>query len=95
MEDYHIARDHNLPLDRFAIDKQENFTELAGEFLVGKPVKEFRENFIQQLLDIGNLERVEPYETKIPYCERTATRIQPLLSTQWFCNVDEASQKVL
>lgn len=82
-------------MDRFAIDKQNNFTELAGQFLSGKSVAEFWENFIQQLTEIGNLEKTEAYETKIPYCERTATRIQPLLSTQRFCNVEEASDRLL
>lgn len=32
---------------------------------------------------------------KVPYCERTATRIQPLLSKQWFVDVQEAATKTL
>ncbi|MEY3197981.1 MAG: hypothetical protein RL023_877 [Candidatus Parcubacteria bacterium] len=39
-------------MDRFAIDKNNRFTELAGEFLSGKLVSEFRDNFIQQLTEI-------------------------------------------
>lgn len=32
---------------------------------------------------------------KVPYCQRSGTRIQPLLSRQWFVDVAEAAGKTL
>lgn len=94
IDDYHIARDHNLPMNLYAVDKQNKFTELAWEFLAWKSVNEFRDNFIQELSEIWNIDHVESYVTKVPYCERTGTKIEPILSTQWFYNVEESSNKV-
>ena len=70
-EDFLIARKHNLPLEKYAFDKTNQYTDHAGEDLVGKDVYEFMDNLVQLLDEIGNLEKVEPYETSLPYCERT------------------------
>lgn len=94
-EDFIIAQRHDLPLDRFAIDKANVFTELAWPGLEGKPAYEFLDNLIYHLKEIGNLEKVEDYRTKIPVCERTGVRVQPTLSKQWFMNVDPAAKRLL
>jgi valyl-tRNA synthetase len=93
-EDFLIARKHNLPVEKYAIDKENNYTEHAGEELAGKQAYDFMDNLIQLLDEIGNLEKVVDYETTIPYCERTGCRVQPLLSQQWFFDVQEAAQQV-
>lgn len=91
-DDYQVGVRHDLPLDVFAIDKDGNFTEIAGEF-AGRPVEEVFENFITMLNEIGNLEKIEDYTHSVPECERCNTRIQPMVSTQWFVNVNEAAKK--
>ncbi len=93
--DYHIAWRHDLPMDNFAFDKQENFTELAGEDLAGHPIKEFEENLIHHLAEIWNLDKIEDHTHSVPYCERTGCRVQPFLSTQWFMNIDPAAKKII
>jgi len=69
--DFDIAKKHQLPLDVFAFNRDEIFTEQAGHLFVNKRVGEFRENVIQYLKDIGNLEKVEAYTHRVPYCSRT------------------------
>jgi len=93
-EDFLIARKHNLPVEKYAIDKENNYTEHAGENLMGKQAYDFMDNLIQLLGEIGNLDKVVDYETTIPYCERTGCRVQPLLSQQRFFDVHEAATKV-
>jgi len=93
-EDFLIARNHNLPLEKYALDKENNYTEHAGEEFAGKNAYDFMDNVIQLLDEIGNLEKVVEYETTIPYCERTGCRVQPLLSQQWFFDVHEAAGQV-
>lgn len=93
--DFIVAKRHNLPLEVFAFDKDEIFTEQAGELFVGKSIHEFRDNVVQYLADIGNLEKVEKYTHRVPLCERTGCRIQPMLSKQWFMNVKPAAEKIM
>lgn len=93
-EDFLIARDHKLPLQSFAFDKTNHYTELAGDAFAWKHIYEFMDNLIQELREIGNLEHIEPYTTTLPYCERTWCRVQPLLSPQWFFDVQDAAGKV-
>ena len=80
-------------MDRFAFDKNNIFTDLAGESLAGKSLYDQYENLIQLLDEIGNLIEVKEHVSSIPYCGRTGERIQPLLSTQWFMDVVEAAEK--
>ncbi len=91
-DDYQIGLRHELPLDVFAIDKDGKFTEMAGEFS-GKPVEEVFENFLTMLEEIWNLEKIEKHTHSVPECDRCGTRIQPMVSTQWFVNVSEAAKK--
>ncbi len=58
-------------------------------------VYEHFDNLIQLLEEIGNLASQEDHTSSVPFCERTGERIQPLLSQQWFMNVNEAAQKVM
>jgi valyl-tRNA synthetase len=93
--DFEIAKRHNLPLNVFAFDRDEVFTEVAGELFSGKPVADFLSNVIQYIGDIGNLDHVEEYTSSVPYCERTGCRIQPMASEQRFMNSTAAAEKLL
>jgi len=93
--DYHIAWRHDLPMDNFAFDKQDIFTDLAGEMLAGQSIVDFEQNLIQHLVEIDNLEKVEDYTHSVPFCERTGCRVQPFLSTQWFMDVAPAASDIL
>jgi len=90
--DFEVAMRHNLPVDVFAIDKDNKFTSVAGEF-AGKPVDKVLENIITMLQEIGNLEKIEDYEHSVPYCSRCGTRVQPMVSKQWFVNVSQAAKQ--
>lgn len=50
-----LAQKHQLPINVFAIDIHWNFTKHAGEF-AGKSVKDFFDNIVKYIDDIGNLE---------------------------------------
>ncbi|AHB40961.1 hypothetical protein P148_SR1C00001G0151 [candidate division SR1 bacterium RAAC1_SR1_1] len=65
-----IAKDHNLPIDTYAIDKDGYFTENAGLF-AKKSVEEFFSNIIQSLSDIGNLTNTESFTGTIPVCQQS------------------------
>src|SRR5581483_4426042 len=43
----------------------------------------------------GQLERREPYRHSIAVCERCKSRIEPLISLQWWCAMDELKRPAL
>lgn len=93
--DFDIARKHELPMDRYAIDKQTRFTELAGEHFAGLDAYEYFDNLIQMLREIGNLEKAQEHTHNVPFCTRTGCRIQPLLSKQWFMQVKQPAERLM
>jgi valyl-tRNA synthetase len=86
--DYEMGIRHNLEqvnvIDRFA-----RMTEEAGADFVGLDRYQARELVIEKLEASGLLEKVVDYEFSISKCERCKTVIEPLISTQWFCRMDQ------
>lgn len=85
-----IAKDHNLPLDLYAIDKQGNFSDLAWIF-AKKNAKDFFENIVQYLDDISNLDEVYQADIEIPYCKKTWHKLEKIAMDQWFLKVSQTS----
>lgn len=88
-----IAKDHDLPLDHFAIDQEWCFTKFAGDF-VGKKVDEFMQNILQNLDDIDNMVSVEDCTLEIPICKKTGEKLQVMCLVQWFLNIAQAKEKL-
>ncbi len=86
--DYEMGIRHNLAqvnvIDRFA-----RMTEEAGTDFVGLDRYKARDLVIEKLEASGLLEKVVDYEFSISKCERCKTVIEPLISTQWFCRMDQ------
>ncbi len=91
-DDFEIAQRHNLPMNKYAIDKQGKFTSEAGPDFAWRDVYQDFDRVIRYLEEIDNLEKVEEHVHKVPYCDRCWTRIQPMVSLQWFVDVSEAAQ---
>lgn len=86
--DYEIGVRHNLP-HVVVIDKNAKMTEEAGADFTGLDRYKARELVVQKFEELGLLEKIEDYEMNISSCERCKTVIEPLVMTQWFCNMDE------
>jgi len=86
--DYEMGIRHNLDqvnvIDRFA-----RMTEEAGTDFAGLDRYKARELVLEKLEAAGLLEKVADYEFSISKCERCKTVIEPLISTQWFCRMDQ------
>jgi valyl-tRNA synthetase len=85
--DFEIGRRHGLP-ELSAIGYDGRMTDLAGEF-GGMPVDEARGKVRDALFALGLLHKEEPYEHEVGHCDRTGDRIEPLISLQWFMQMDE------
>jgi valyl-tRNA synthetase len=91
--DFEIGRDHDLPvLTVLAPDGRLNAE--AGE-LAGLRQEAADERVLAWLRVHGRLERRESYRHAVSTCERCHTRIEPLVSLQWWCAMEEPRQPAL
>ena len=57
--------------------------ENAGEF-AGLTQEEANERIVERLREQGLLEKQEPYRHAVGHCDRCGTRIEPLITLQWW-----------
>ncbi|MGA9996308.1 MAG: valine--tRNA ligase [Pyrinomonadaceae bacterium] len=86
--DYEMGLRHNLP-QVVVIDQHARMTEEAGAEFSGLDRYKAREKVIEKFEELGLLEKIVDYEFSISKCDRCRTVIEPLISTQWFCKMDE------
>jgi valyl-tRNA synthetase len=92
--DFEAGRRHKLRLDYAVVDKNGRMNANAGIF-AGQDVATARENIVELLKSKGNLEKIEPHMQRVGYCERSKTRIETVVSTQWFARASEMAKKVI
>jgi valyl-tRNA synthetase len=86
--DFDIGRAHGLE-EVSAIGEDGRMTEAAGEKFAGLSADEAREAVVEALRREGRIRAEEPYTHSVPYSHRSGERIEPLISLQWFCRMDE------
>lgn len=93
INDYEIGYKHNLEtIDIFNAD---GTMSEAARFFVGKDRFEVRQDIVPELEKSGNLVKIEDYDNKVGYSERTNVVIEPKLSMQWFLKMKELSKPAL
>jgi valyl-tRNA synthetase len=92
--DFELGRRHELPAIQ-VIDRHARMTEAAGAAFAGLDVELARARLVERLSDEGFLVREERYVHNVGFCQRSGTRVQPLISTQWFCDVSEMARGAL
>ncbi|HET7483920.1 MAG TPA: valine--tRNA ligase [Solirubrobacterales bacterium] len=86
--DFEIGRKHGLE-EIGVIGPDGRLTEEAGERFVGLTAAEAQEAVVAALRAEGVLSAEEPYVHSVPFSHRSGERIEPLISLQWFCRMDE------
>jgi valyl-tRNA synthetase len=86
--DYEMGLRHQLEQVQ-VIDQFARMTEAAGADFAGLDRYRARELVLEKLETLGLLEKVADYEFAISKCERCKTVLEPLISTQWFCRMDQ------
>jgi valyl-tRNA synthetase len=92
--DFQVAQRHNLPLDRVVIWKNWKMTKVAWIF-EWQDYKTARENIVELLKSKGNLLKIENYTSKVWYWERSHSKIETIISKQWFVKIDPIAKKVI
>ncbi|PYS33393.1 MAG: valine--tRNA ligase [Acidobacteria bacterium] len=86
--DYEMGLRHNLE-QVAVIDQFARMTEAAGAEFSGLDRYRARDLVVEKFESLGLLEKVAKYEFSISKCERCKTVLEPLISTQWFCRMDQ------
>jgi valyl-tRNA synthetase len=89
--DFEIGRDHGLP-EPMCIGF-DGLVTAAG--LEGLDQNEAGRRIVDWCRERGLLEKQEPYRHPVALCERCETRIEPLISLQWWCSMEQLKQPAL
>ena len=91
--DFEIGRAHGLP-EPMVVGLDGRMNEEVSEF-AGLTQEEAGHRVLAWAEERGLLEKREPYPHTIAVCERCASRIEPLISLQWWCRMDELKTAAL
>ncbi len=93
VNDYMLGEKYNLQtIDIFNAD---GTISEAGGLYIGKDRFEVREQIEKDLAAAGLMEKVEAYDNKVGYSERTNVVIEPKLSMQWFLKMTDLAKPAL
>ncbi len=92
--DFEIGRAHGLE-EIGVIGEDGRMTAEAGERFEGKTAAEAQEAVVAALRDQGSLRGEEPYNHAVPFSHRSGERIEPRISLQWFCRMDELARPAI
>ncbi|MCQ2330961.1 MAG: valine--tRNA ligase [Paludibacteraceae bacterium] len=95
VNDYALGQKYDLKtIDIFTADAHLNLEELKGEDLQYKGLDfdkfhgmdrfDCRRQIVVDLQELGLVDKIEDYDNKVGYSERTNVPIEPRLSLQWF-----------
>ncbi|HEX6681118.1 MAG TPA: valine--tRNA ligase, partial [Gaiellaceae bacterium] len=91
--DYEIGRDHELP-EITVIGPDGRMNEEAGA-LAGLTQEEAEQRILGWLRERDQLEKRESYRHTVALCDRCKSRIEPRISLQWWCRMDELKEPAL
>ena len=95
--DFEVGRRHNLPMPtildregRISLDEIE--ADAFAQSLAGVDRAEARKLIVIELERLELLEKIEAHTSQVPHGDRSGVVIEPLLTTQWYCNAGALSK---
>ncbi len=92
--DFEIGRANGLE-ELTVIGEDGRMNDAAGERFEGLTAAEARDAVVEALREEGKLSAEEPYAHSVPFSHRSGERIEPLVSLQWFCRMDELARPAI
>ena len=86
--DLEIARRHGLE-EIAVIGFDGRMTAAAGERYAGLTSEEAHGLVVSDLRERGLLREEQPWRHSVGHCSRSGNRVEPLVSLQWFCEMQE------
>ncbi len=91
--DFEMGRRHGLEM-LSVMNEDGTMAAEAGEY-AGMTIEACRRTLVELFESDGTLERVEPHRHAVGVCYRCHSVVEPLLSLQWFLQVDEMAAATL
>jgi len=92
--DFDIGRRHGLEVVS-VIGEDGRITDEAPERFRGMTAQEAQEAVVAELREQDLIRGEEPYVHSVPFSHRSGERIEPLISLQWFCRMDEMAKPAI
>lgn len=92
--DFEIGRRQGLE-EITVIGEDGRIIEPAPERFVGMSAEDARAAVVAELGALGRISAEEPYTHSVPFSHRSGERIEPLISLQWFCAMDELARPAI
>ena len=93
LNDYELGIKHNLEV--IDILNDDGTLNEKAEILVGEERFIARKKIAKMLEEAGQLDKIEEYKSQVGFSERTDAVIEPKLSMQWFCRMNELAGPAL
>ncbi len=94
LNDWQIGQRHELPLIS-VIDERGKMNENVPEAYRGLKTAEARDKIVNDLAQMGLVQKIEDYTHQVPKCSRCNAGIQLIPSKQWFLKMGELADKAL
>jgi valyl-tRNA synthetase len=91
--DFEAGRRHHLPMVE-VIGSDARMTAHAGPYAALDRF-EARRRVVEDLKQLGLLEKIEDYPLSLGRCQRCKTPVEPLVSTQWFVKTKPLADKAI
>jgi valyl-tRNA synthetase len=92
--DFEIGRKHGLE-EVTVIGEDGSLTDVAPERFRGLAVDEASRAVVAALRDEGLISGTQPYAHDVPHSQRSGARVEPLISLQWFCDMNELAKPAI
>ncbi len=91
--DYELGKTHNLPI--IDIFTEEGKLNAAAQMFVGEDRFKARKLVVAAIEEAGDIVKVEEIQNNVGYSERTDAVVEPRLSQQWFCDMEEMARPAI
>ena len=93
INDYELGDKHNL--ETIDIFNDNGTLNENAQLYIGEDRFDVREKIVTDLKNAGHIVKLEDYINNVGYSERTNAVIEPKLSMQWFCKMDNMAKPAL
>ena len=91
--DFEVGLRHNLEMIR-VLDDNGCVNELGGKYC-GLDRYEARKAIVQDLKDLGLLEKIEEHQHNVGTCYRCGSDVEPIVSAQWFVKMKPLAEEAI
>ena len=91
--DFEVGLRHGLPVIR-VINDDGTMNENAGKYC-GLDALKCREEVVNELKELGVLEKIEPLHHSVGHCYRCHHTVEPIVSKQWFVKMEPLAKPAI